>query len=333
MFFLVADFLTAQQLTNSDYAAYIQKYKSIAVREMLLYKIPASITLAQGMIESGCGKSTLAVDSKNHFGIKCQKEWTGEKYYHDDDKADECFRMYNSIDESYRDHSLFLSTRKRYAALFTLPITDYKGWATGLKLAGYATNPDYPNMLIRVIENNQLFLLDDTLKGGYEEIAINGPDEEKKHPDNKHSGADKQIVNSIGHILFQAKYKMPEPEEFDYLYTSELGRKVYQNCDVPFIFALKNDTWSGIAKEFRIYKYQVFKQNDLLEADPIVPGMMLYLEPKKRKNPEKTYKVQKSDCLYSISQLKCVRLPRLLKYNKLKPGDEPKPGSALKLSR
>ena len=105
-YILITGFLSAQQLTNSDYAVYLKQYKSIAIKEMHLYKIPASITLAQGMIESGCGKSVLAVESKNHFGIKCQKDWTGEKYYYHDDEANECFRVYKDVEESYRDHSI-----------------------------------------------------------------------------------------------------------------------------------------------------------------------------------------------------------------------------------
>jgi len=162
-FLLITHYLAAQQLVNSDYGAYIAKYKSIAIREMKIYKIPASITLAQGMIESGCGKSKLAINTMNHFGIKCQNDWPGDTYLYDDDEKNECFRKYNSVDESYRDHSLFLTTRSRYAALFTLPLNDYKGWAYGLKKAGYATNPDYANILIRLIETNKLYLFDDSL--------------------------------------------------------------------------------------------------------------------------------------------------------------------------
>jgi len=151
IFLLTTYFLKAQQLVNSDYGAYIKKYKSAAIKEMQLYKIPASITLAQGMIESGCGKSVLAINTMNHFGIKCQNDWTGDTYRYDDDEKNECFRKYNSVEESYRDHSIFLSTRSRYASLFTLPLTDYKGWAYGLKKAGYATNTDLANILIGLI--------------------------------------------------------------------------------------------------------------------------------------------------------------------------------------
>jgi len=352
LFLLLTSSLTAQKLVNSDYGAYIKQYKSAAIREMQLYKIPASITLAQGMIESGCGKSVLALDTRNHFGIKCQNNWPGDTYFYDDDKEKECFRKYNSVDESYRDHSIFLTTRSRYAALFTLPLNDYKGWAFGLKKAGYATNPDYPNILIRLIEANQLYLLDDTLIST-EELSFNDNNKtensekkqveksEKKQADKteKKQFAKKVIVpESISitrgeRILYRNSYKMPAPAAFDVLYTSDLGRKVYQNCNVPFIFAKKEDIWLNIAKEFKIFSFQVFKQNDLLESDPILPGQILYLESKKKKNPDKVYKVKNGDSMYSISQEKCIKLDKLRKYNHLQPGDEPKPGSEVKLSR
>ncbi len=139
---------------------YVDIYKDIAVAEMQNYGIPASITLAQGILESNCGGSELAVNANNHFGIKCQKEWTGKTYLKDDDKEDECFRKYKTVEDSYRDHSEFLKTRPWYAALFTLDITDYKGWAYGLKQAGYATNPKYSELLIKIIEDNKLYRFD-----------------------------------------------------------------------------------------------------------------------------------------------------------------------------
>ena len=135
--------------------AYIDTYKDIAQSEMELYGIPASITLAQGILESGSGKGRLSTKANNHFGIKCHG-WTGKKIYHDDDKSQECFRKYNDAKYSFRDHSLFLSERKRYASLFDLKKHDYKGWARGLKAAGYATDRKYPQKLISLIERYEL---------------------------------------------------------------------------------------------------------------------------------------------------------------------------------
>ena len=139
---------------------YILNYKDVAIDKMRVYGIPASITLAQGILESGSGNSELARKANNHFGIKCHKDWKGKTFHMDDDAKNECFRKYKSPDESYRDHSLFLTTRDRYADLFELDITDYRGWARGLKKAGYATNPKYPQLLIKIIEENRLYEFD-----------------------------------------------------------------------------------------------------------------------------------------------------------------------------
>lgn len=139
---------------------YIESFAPIAIEEMRLYGIPASITLAQGILESGSGSGTLAIKANNHFGIKCHTTWTGERVYHDDDELGECFRKYTDVKYSYRDHSLFLTQRSRYADLFKLKISDYQGWARGLKKAGYATDPKYPDKLISLIERFDLWQYD-----------------------------------------------------------------------------------------------------------------------------------------------------------------------------
>ena len=154
-FYLLPLCLSAQY-TEDDIYNYIDNYKEIAINKMVEYKIPASITLAQGIFESGSGTSRLAVLANNHFGIKCHKEWTGDTIRHDDDALQECFRKYTAAEESYNDHSLFLTSRPRYAKLFTLDIMDYKAWARELKAAGYATNPQYPERLISLIERFDL---------------------------------------------------------------------------------------------------------------------------------------------------------------------------------
>lgn len=140
--------------------SYIDTYKNIAIREMNEYGIPASITLAQGILESADGRSELAKEGNNHFGIKCHSDWNGKKMYHDDDENDECFRVYEHAEASFRDHSLFLKEKRRYAVLFTLDPYDYKAWAEGLKDCGYATNRRYPELLIGIIEANELYKYD-----------------------------------------------------------------------------------------------------------------------------------------------------------------------------
>lgn len=149
-------FLVAASQNKTATEQYISQYRNIAIENQKQYGIPASITLAQGIIESGSGRSALAKESNNHFGIKCHNNWTGEKTYKDDDKKNDCFRVYNNAEESFTDHSLFLKNNKRYASLFTLDINDYKSWATGLKQCGYATNPNYANLLIDIIELYEL---------------------------------------------------------------------------------------------------------------------------------------------------------------------------------
>jgi hypothetical protein len=144
---------------------YINDFKDIAMKEMKLYRIPASITLAQGILESGSGSGRLAVEANNHFGIKCHTGWTGGRIYHDDDEDQECFRTYNDASYSYRDHSLFLTDRKRYAGLFELAVNDYKAWAHGLSKAGYATDRRYPQKLIGLIERYELYHYDQIALG------------------------------------------------------------------------------------------------------------------------------------------------------------------------
>ena len=159
---LIISCLTLQaQTRNKQYEDYIKKYRELAVEEMKKYHIPASITLAQGLLESGAGQSTLARKSNNHFGIKCGSDWRGKTVSHDDDARGECFRAYKHPKDSYEDHSKFLAGRSRYASLFKLKITDYKGWARGLKKAGYATNPRYADQLIGIIELYELHKYDE----------------------------------------------------------------------------------------------------------------------------------------------------------------------------
>ena len=152
---------------NKETLAYIREYAPIAVNEMHQYKIPASITLAQGILESGKGKSQLALKSKNHFGIKCHRNWTGERVYHDDDEKGECFRKYKFVATSYNDHSLFLTQRGRYAFLFDYNIKNYKKWAYGLRKAGYATDRKYPSKLLKIIEDYHLYEFDNIKKSTY----------------------------------------------------------------------------------------------------------------------------------------------------------------------
>ncbi|MGI6342209.1 MAG: glucosaminidase domain-containing protein [Bacteroidales bacterium] len=352
--FVRFNFLHSQQFSRPEYKNYVETYIDVAVNEMLLYNIPASITLAQGILESNSGRSLLATEANNHFGIKCHEGWLGETYTYDDDKKGECFRKYKSATESFRDHSLFLTTRPRYSNLFALPLTDYKGWANGLKLSGYATNPNYANILIRIIEENSLMIFDDTVNVySFERLVRLQSDETRqsavvtpdispetdkdksapKHPVEEPTYDKELFTDYIGKILFYENYVQPNPEDFQVVYISKTGRNVYRNYGVPFIFAEKGDTWESIAKEFNIWASQVYKQNDLARNDKITEGQILYLEKKNNRRVTFIHEVKEGETMYSISQEKCIKLKKLYKYNKIHPGIEPNPGTKIYLRR
>ncbi|QXP65505.1 glucosaminidase domain-containing protein [Polaribacter sp. AHE13PA] len=167
------DLITKNSNLNKQTLDYIRKYAAVSVKEMHLHRIPASITLAQGILESGRGRSELALKSNNHFGIKCHSEWQGQRVYHDDDHKGECFRKYQYVESSYDDHSAFLTQRRRYAFLFDYDSDDYKGWAKGLRRAGYATDKKYPNKLIKIIEDYRLHEFDKIKnRGGNKNIDV-----------------------------------------------------------------------------------------------------------------------------------------------------------------
>lgn len=222
---------------------YVDQWRETAIEQMAKHKIPASITIAQGILESGSGNSELARKGNNHFGIKCHG-WTGEKMYVDDDKKGECFRVYKTAAGSYEDHSLFLNTYDRYAFLFDLEITDYKKWAEGLKKAGYATNPKYPDLLIGIIEDLKLDELD----------KVVAPLE-------------------IAPQLVAANETMSNKHE---TFSST-------NVKVKFVKAKKGDTFYKIAEEFGLTLRQLYRYNDFpKEKDVLEEGDIIYIQPKKR---------------------------------------------------
>ena len=183
---------------NQYTLVYIDIYKEIAIDKMLTYKIPASITLAQGILESGSGRSELSKKSNNHFGIKCHKDWNGKKVRYDDDKKRECFRKYDEPEGSFNDHSLFLTSRNRYASLFELKPNNYKGWAKGLKKAGYATDRKYSHKLINLIEDYHLYDYDDLVLKEKGNVKWNSSEESSK----KIKNSDKIVIVSTGDTLY-----------------------------------------------------------------------------------------------------------------------------------
>ena len=302
--------LFAQRITPEEY---IQTYKDIAIREMKTHKSPASITLAQGLLESGAGNSALAREAKNHFGIKCHKGWEGDTYYMDDDEKNECFRKYKNPEESFKDHSEFLTTRGRYSALFDLKITDYKGWAKGLKAAGYATNPKYAQLLIDRIELYDLTQYDKIALGLIEESEVEPvAPEAEEYSELAYSPEDKSV--------FPLADMTPE------------GRFIYENNGVRFVFAKEGETPEGLAKAFGI-KYKRFCQfNCLKHPEEVVfhSGDVVYLEKLRNRNwKAKKYTVQEGETLRDVALRFAVKPNKIMKKNRLQEDEKLHKGQEL----
>jgi len=269
---------------------FIRKYKHIAIQEMERTGIPASITLAQGILESGCGASELAVNANNHFGIKCH-DWEGDTYTMDDDELNECFRKYKNAEQSWIDHSEFLLSRPRYAGLFSLKTTDYKAWAKGLKAAGYATNPKYAEMLIKIIEEEELYKYDRNIKH-----TVNTPP----------SISVEKFAESVA--------LQNRPEGINYRNREEMRNGII--C----IEAIPGDSFEEIAGYYGLKLKKLLQYNDKTSTQ-LKPGQLVYLKRKKTKAARgyEFHRVKAGDNLYEISQKYGVRLKNLLRYNYLSP--------------
>lgn len=302
--------LLAQRITPE---AYIETYKGIAMREMREHKIPASITLAQGLLESGAGNSALAREAKNHFGIKCHKGWEGDTYIMDDDEKNECFRKYANVEESFVDHSLFLATRNRYAALFDLDITDYEGWAKGLKAAGYATNPKYAQLLIDRIR------LYDLTK--YDQIALGQRVDDNELPEIEPEDE-----------LLELAYSPEDRSVFELVDMTDEKRFIYENNKVRFAFAKEGETPEQLAKAFGI-KLKKFNEYNLLKRpDEMVfhSGDVVYLGKLRNSNwKAKKHIVEEGETLRDIALRFAVMPNKILKKNGLREGDRINKGQEL----
>ena len=282
------------QRRNSAYEDYINRYKDIAIEQMMKHHIPASITLAQGLLESGAGKSLLTVSSNNHFGIKCHNEWTGRRFYKDDDIKDDCFRVYDNARESFEDHSKFL-LRPRYQSLFSLKITDYKGWARGLKACGYATNPQYADKLIGLIELYGLYEYDYAKK--YDKFIAT------------HSG-----VNTSGHYA---------------------NHRIYYRNKNYYLVANGGETFKSLAEEVGVSYRKLAKYNERDKKDVLSKGDIIYMEKKRSKAEKmyknQPHVVKANESLYDIAQLYGIRLKYLYKKNGLPLDYVPRPGDRLRV--
>jgi len=302
---------------NGNATTYIDTYKDLAISEMARTGVPASITLAQGMVESDYGRSSLARVANNHFGIKCHNDWNGQSVRQHDDRRNECFRKYQRPEDSFLDHSDFLRSGSRYGFLFRLNPSDYKGWAHGLKKAGYATNPDYANMIIRKIEENQLYQFD----RGYTAKAVK-PSETIEKP----------VAQSKPQQV--PEKSLPAKEEtITFGEVMAMAPRIMQNNRVQYIIVRDGETPEKIESEFMVKKGDLAAYNDLKSDFSTIPGQVLYLEPKREKSePGKDFHtVAKGETMYMISQKYAVKLKNLLQMNNMTSGMEPLPGQKISL--
>ncbi len=296
----ISQFTQASKNSTEDY---VEMWKITAIEQMNAHQIPASITLAQGILESGNGNSKLARTANNHFGIKCHKNWDGGTFFQDDDLKNECFRSYPNAAQSYDDHSQFLTGRSRYAKLFDLKLTDYKGWAKGLKSAGYATNPKYAHLLIDIIEKYDLDQYD------------NMPylPQQEKNKDIK-INIDEPVV-----AIVDTKEELDiEAEKIQELEVAAGKHELLINkYRARYIKVQQGDTYYRIAKEFDLGIWQLYKYNDLGRRDVLKEGELIYLDPKRSKS-KRGYNVfvcPEEMSLRDISQMEGIKLKKLLKYN------------------
>lgn len=272
---------------------YIDKYSDLAIKEMKRTGVPASITLAQGILESNAGQSVLATKGNNHFGIKCHNDWRGKTMKMDDNAPKECFRVYPNAEASFRDHSDFLRSRDRYKSLFELKQTDYKGWARGLKKAGYATDPWYADKLITLIEDYELYRFDKGVK-----VSVKPPLE-----------------------IEEPKVVQLEPRpgmKYQESVTFSTARKVYSQNGVPFVYAEAGETYASIAASNGLFLKELLKFNDYAQEVALEPGTMVYLARKKAQGPAgvNKYVVEKDgETLRDIAQRFGIRYAALQKLN------------------
>lgn len=276
---------------------YVSKWKDAAVQQMHEHGIPASITLAQGILESGYGNSPLARYANNHFGIKCNG-WNGRKFYKDDDHKDDCFRKYYNAERSYEDHAEFLTKNARYAFLFEIAPSDYKAWARGLKRAGYATAPDYPERLIAIIEKHDLTRFDSV------------PGMEKKTP---------QVVEKERRKLENVEIRG--------------GRRVYRHPNsIDMVEARKGDSFSTLARDLDISKERLLEYNDMNPTDRLSKGDTIYIQPKRNwHRKRKIYEAKEDDSMWEIAHRFGLKLEKLYDRNKMVPGTQPEPGQRIYL--
>ncbi|GAC1418035.1 MAG: glucosaminidase domain-containing protein [Flavisolibacter sp.] len=317
-FLLVISLLSLQSLVHAQNSAvvlqYIDTYKDIAIAEMKRTGVPASITLAQGIHETQAGTSDLVRASNNHFGIKCKADWKGETVFHDDDARAECFRKYSDPADSYVDHSDFLKTRSNYFFLFALDPTDYEAWAWGLKKAGYATNPKYPQILIKLIRDYNL--------QDYTLMALQDKTSDGDRAITSKKGAPSSTDTLAG---IQQQGIRPKP-----VYPPG----IFKINDTRVVYVFKGTSYLKIADDNNIPLSKLFEFNDMDAAiDIAVEDQLMYLQRKRKIGANEIHIVAKGETLFDIAQSEGIRMESLLEYNFLKKGRVLQQGVKLYLTK
>jgi len=292
---------------------YIARYSGIAVSEMERTGVPASITLAQGLLESNSGQSALATKANNHFGVKCHKDWEGEKYMQDAEELNECFRAYSSPEASFRDHSDFIRYRDRYKSLFGLEQTDYKAWAQGLKEAGYATDPAYPQKLVKLIEEYELYRFDTI-------VEVEAPD---------------PLEAETPVVMETVREDAGESVQYREKRSFSMSRDMYSQNGVPFVYAMAGDTYESLASRFNLFNKEILRFNDLDNPETLKPGDIVYLKWKKKMGAKGVDKYVVGDdehiSLRDVAQRFGVKLSSLQKLNPYAVGSGLEPGDTVYL--
>ena len=296
---------------------YVERYKAIAIAHMERYGIPASITMAQGILESDSGNSFLSLSSNNHFGIKCKKSWKGDRVYHDDDAKGECFRAYPSVEASYEDHADFLDQSPRYDSLFSYPSDDYRSWARGLKAAGYATAPDYAQRLVKIIESMKLYLLDKENGGKIYAASKSAAVNTEAWFESNTASSDEQI----------------NPNAFRVTVNAHKGYGVYRSNHTFYVVAKEGDTYQSIGAAFEISARMLEKFNDVAKGASLKKGDIVYIERKKTQwlGNVMQHKAARDESLYDISQSYGIRYRSLAKLNRMALGSTIKKGEIVRL--
>jgi Mannosyl-glycoprotein endo-beta-N-acetylglucosaminidase/LysM domain len=310
---------------------YIKTYKELAIAEMQRTGIPASIKLAQGIHETSAGTSDLVRRSNNHFGLKCKAEWTGMTVKHTDDAPNECFRKYESPKDSYKDQSDYLKKAPRYASLFELDPTDYKGWAYGLKKAGYATNPKYTQVLIKLIEEYDLqdytMIALGKLKSGQETLAKSGIKKDEMKSEIKE---EKPVVMPDEPEVVVVSKKQPK-QETPAVVKVDYPEGEFKINETKVIYAKKGTSYLSIAEKYSIPLARIFEFNEIKVQEFVEKDQLIYIMRKRKFGLNEQHTVKPGETLNDIAQAEALRIESLLEYNFLQPGMQPAVGSILYL--